>query len=201
MGRMHDSAHVRLGLRDRARAQPQQPPHRGDARQGAGRLLVDQRDGLYPRQPRRLRPLGAEGRARLVLCGRAAVLPARRDLGRRREHLARRLGPARHRIRQDARSAVRGLAGGRPGDRAFRRRPTTTASSRKVSAAASTPSATAAARRRRAPICGRRRTRGNLTVETGAHAHARAAAGHARDRRRIRQGRAATRAMPRPAAR
>ena len=39
--------HVRLGLRDRARAQPQRPHDRGDARQGAGRLLLDQRDGLY----------------------------------------------------------------------------------------------------------------------------------------------------------
>ena len=74
--------HVRLGLRDRARAEPQQPPHRGDARQGAGRLVVDQRDGLYARQSRRLRPLGAEGRARLVLCRRAALFPALRDLRR-----------------------------------------------------------------------------------------------------------------------
>ena len=107
--------HVRLGLRDRPRAEPQQPPHRGHARQGAGRLVVDQRDGLYARQPRRLRPLGAEGRARLVLCRRAALFPALRDLRERRRHLARRLGPARHRIRADARPALRSLARSRQG--------------------------------------------------------------------------------------
>ena len=66
---------------------------------------------------------------------------------------------------------------------------TTTASSRKASAAASTPSATAGARRRRAPICVRPRGRHDLTVETGAHATRVHDAGHARDRRRIRQGR------------
>ena len=65
--------------------EPQRPPHRGDARQGAGRLVVDQRDGLHARQPRRLRPLGAEGRARLVLRRRAALFQARRDLGGRRQ--------------------------------------------------------------------------------------------------------------------
>ena len=117
MGRMHEYAMFDWGYRDRARAQSERPPHRGDARQGARRLLVDQRHGLHARQSRRLRPLGAEGRARLVLCGRAALLQARRNLGGRREHMARRRGPARHRIRQDARSAVRRLDRGRQGGR------------------------------------------------------------------------------------
>ncbi len=40
MGRMHDTRNVRLGLRDRARAQSQRPHDRGDARQGPGRLVV-----------------------------------------------------------------------------------------------------------------------------------------------------------------
>ncbi len=89
--------------------------HRGDARQGFGRLIVDQRHGLYARQSRRLRPLGAEGRARLVLCGRAALFPPLRDLGRRRRHMARRPRTARHRIRQDPRPALRSLARRREG--------------------------------------------------------------------------------------
>ena len=68
----------------------------------------------------------------------------------------------------------------------------TTAGSRKVSAAASTRSATAGAHLRRAPICGRRASARNLTVETGAHATRVTLAGHARDRRRIRARAAAT---------
>ena len=59
------------------------------ARQGARRLVLDQRDGVHPRRSGRLRPLGAEGRARLVLCGRAAVLQARRELAGRRERASR----------------------------------------------------------------------------------------------------------------
>jgi len=46
------------GASHRARAEPRQPPHRGDARQGAGRLLVDQRDGLYARPSRRTTTAG-----------------------------------------------------------------------------------------------------------------------------------------------
>ncbi len=109
--------HVRLGLRDRGRAQSQRPHDRGDARQGAGRLVLDQCHGVYPRQPRRLRPLGAEGCAGMVLCRRAALFPARRDLGGRRRSVARRRRPARHPICEDARHAVRGLARGRQGRR------------------------------------------------------------------------------------
>ena len=50
--------------------QTEPEPHLGGrapehaARQGARRLVVDQRPGLYPRQPARLRPLGGGGRAR-----------------------------------------------------------------------------------------------------------------------------------------
>ena len=47
---MHEAQAVRLGLRDRARAESQQPPHRRDARQGAGRLVLDQRHGFHARQ-------------------------------------------------------------------------------------------------------------------------------------------------------
>ena len=109
--------HVRLGLRDRTRAESQQSAHRGDARQGFGRLLLDQRHGLYARQSRRLRPLGAEGRARLVLCRCVALFPALRNLAGRRRYLARRQRPARHRIRQDSGPALRRLDRGRAGER------------------------------------------------------------------------------------
>jgi hypothetical protein len=57
------------------------------ARCSAARL--DQRDGVHPRRSGRLRPLGAEGRARLVLCGCAALLQARRELAGRRERISR----------------------------------------------------------------------------------------------------------------
>src|SRR5689334_23472023 len=61
------ASHARLGIRDRAGAQPEQSPHRGDARQGARRLFVHQCDGLYARPSRRLRPVGAYRRDRLAL--------------------------------------------------------------------------------------------------------------------------------------
>ena len=114
--------HVQLGLSHRARAEHERPRDRGDARQGPRRLVVDQRDGLYPRQSRRLRPLGAEGCARLVLCRRAPLFQTVRDLGGRRQSMARRSRAGRHRVREDHRSRLRRLARSRqgrglPGDR------------------------------------------------------------------------------------
>ncbi len=178
--------HVRLGLRDRGRAQSQRPHDRGHARQGAGRLVIGQRHGLYARQSRRLRPLGAEGRSRLVLCRRAALFPARRDLGgwRRIRGAA---ATARSAPNMRRRPTHCSRPGSRPARRsAFRRRRTTTARRRKASAAANTPSATAGARRRRAPICGRRAGAAISTVETGAQATRVLMQRHERDRRRIR---------------
>ena len=82
-----------------------------------GGSLVDQCHGLHARQPRRLRPLGAEGRARLVLRRCAAVFQARRDLGGWREYLARRRGPLGTQFGQDRRSAVQCLDRSRQGRR------------------------------------------------------------------------------------
>ena len=179
--------HVRLGLSHRARAEHERPRGRGDARQGAGRLVVDQRDGLYPRPSRRLRPLGTEGRARLVLCRRAALLQALRELAGWRESVARRFGAGRHRIRAHARSGLRRLARsgesrGLSRDRRLQRQ--------------------AAGRFRARPIHHPRRLSllgGDRLSQAGAQArqsrrrdrracHARAAARHARHRRRICQG-------------
>ena len=149
----------------------------------------------------------AEGCARLVLCGRAALFPARW-----------RAGPAariawRGGVRAASASNGRGRAirsstpGSRPARPAgFRYRGLQRGASRKASAAASTRSATAAAHRPPTPISSRRATRRNLTVEIGALATRVLIAGHARDRRRIcaeragraRRGRA--RSDPLPAA-
>ena len=121
--------------------------------------------------------------------------------GRTATILARRLGPARHRIRQDRRPAVRRLARSRPRPPAIRstddyngkqqegfgRGQYTIRDGRRSSSA-------------RAYLRPARK-RANLTVETGAHAHARADAGHARDRRRICQGRRRARRAPRRRAR
>ena len=109
---------VRLGLSDRARAEPERPPHRGDARQGAGRLVVDQRHGLYAR-PSAATTTAGRRRARaagpMPTCcptsgaprpGRAATNTWRGGVG-----------PARHRVRQDARPVLRRLDRGRQGGR------------------------------------------------------------------------------------
>ena len=116
----------------------------------------DQRDGLHARPSARLRPLGKERRDRLVLCRRAALFQTLRELGRRREHLARRHRPARDASgpRPRTRSTTPGSKPAR--HRAIRTRRTITASSRKVSAAANSPSAMADAHRRHARFCARR---------------------------------------------
>src|SRR4030095_14333137 len=111
MGKMHEYDMFNWGYH----TEPERPQDRGDARQGVGRLLLDQRDGLYARPSRRLRSLGAEGRARLVLCRCAALLQALRTMGRRRGPLARRSGAGRHAIRKDGRSARPRIAPSRRG--------------------------------------------------------------------------------------
>ena len=57
------------------------------ARQGAGRLELDQRPALHPRPARGLRSLAPARQRRLELRGRAALLPPRRAPGARRGRL------------------------------------------------------------------------------------------------------------------
>ena len=79
----------------------ERPPHRMRARQGDRRLVVDQRDGLCARPPRRLRPLGREPGCRGW--SYAHVLPYFRragELGRRRQRLSRRRRSAHHALRR-----------------------------------------------------------------------------------------------------
>ena len=71
-----------LVLRDRTRSRRQRPPHLLAARQGARRLVVDQRHGLYPRPARGLRPLAPARQHRLVIDRRAALFQARRSTRR-----------------------------------------------------------------------------------------------------------------------
>ena len=175
---------VRLGLSDRERAQSERPPYRGDARQGARRLVVDQCHGLYARQSRRLRPLGAERRARLVLCRCAAVFQARRNLGGWRESLPRRLGAARHPVRQDARSAVRCLDGRRQGarpahDRGLQRRNAGRHRPRPIHHPRRTAFVVGARLSAAGPQPGQPHRRHRRACDTGADA------GHPRHRRRI----------------
>ena len=54
------------------------------ARQGAGRIELDQRAPLHPRPGAGFRPLAPARQRRLELRGRASVLPARRGPGARR---------------------------------------------------------------------------------------------------------------------
>ena len=109
---------LQLGLLDRAGAQPRRPPALVAARQGPGRLVLDQRHDLHPRPRPRLRPVAPDGPDRLGLCRRAALLQARRELRGRRRRLARRRGAAarlqgRHRPTRSTRAFVE--AGGQAG--------------------------------------------------------------------------------------
>ena len=65
-----------LGVRHGAAEGPQRPHRLSAARQGARRLLRDQRHGLYPRPPQRLRSMGLARQSRLVVRRRAALFQA-----------------------------------------------------------------------------------------------------------------------------
>ena len=67
-------------------AELRRPADRAAARQGARRLLLDQRDGLHPRQPPRLRRMG---RRRLGLGRPLPLLPQGRGQRARRVRVAR----------------------------------------------------------------------------------------------------------------
>ena len=99
----------RLGLPLRARAALQRQAHPAAARARARRLLFDQRDGLHPRQPSRLRRMG---RAGLVVGGPAAVLPQGRGQRARRVPLAWRRRPAARERRALGQPDLAGFRGG-----------------------------------------------------------------------------------------
>ena len=120
---LHQQSAHRLDVPDRARRGPQRPLDHLRARQGARRLLVDQRDDLHARPGAGLRRVGrADRRQLVVLAIGAADLPQERGLlprgrrgARRRRRVARRaaapaLGHPRRVPRSDG-------AGGHPEDR------------------------------------------------------------------------------------
>ena len=110
----HRQSAYRLVLPHRARARPERPRARLRARQGARRLLVDQRDDLHARPEARLRPLGARSGTAGWSLGRGAAgtssargLRARRRRAPRRRRRAARRGAARAAGRSSTRGATR----------------------------------------------------------------------------------------------
>ena len=106
---------------------PQRPHRLSAARQGARRLVGDQRHGLYPRPPQRLRPLGLARQYRLVLCRRAALLQALGRQCRFRRRVSRQGRPARRQQTALRQSGAADLSAGRargavPHPRGFQRR-------------------------------------------------------------------------------
>ena len=79
----------RLVVRVRAGAGIQQPPHSAAARQGAGRVVVDQRPDLHPRPEAGFRSVAPARQRRLVVRRRAAVFPQVGGPGARRERVPR----------------------------------------------------------------------------------------------------------------
>ena len=147
---------ARLDVLHRARAAAGRAQDRMRARQGDRRLVLDQRHDLFARPPRRLRPLGGERAAGLVLRARAALLQEAGNLGGRRERASRRRRPAQHLLVDLRGPAGRGLHRGEPiAGLQLERRPQQRPATR-ASAATRTPSATAGAAARRSPICARR---------------------------------------------
>ena len=130
---------LRLEVRDRAGAGDERPPGLPRPRQGARRLVIDQRDDLPARQPDGLRALGRRpGHGGVGLPPLPAVLqadgvadPARRP-GRRRR-LAWRLRAAEARARPRDQPAVRRVLRGRRSRPATRSPTTSTATARRAS--------------------------------------------------------------------
>ena len=145
-----------LVLRDRAGTQPERPPRVLAARQGARRLVLDQRPGLHPRPGAGLRPMAPTRQHRLVVRRRAAVFPARRapDPRRRANCMAPAARSASPTCRTTTRSARRSSRA--RSTSAIRAMTTSTAPPRKVSATTSSPRATAGVAPPRSAICVRR---------------------------------------------
>ena len=106
-----------LVLRGRARPRCERPPHLLATRQGAGRILLDQRHGLYPRPARGFRPLAPIRQYRLVLDRRAAVFQARPASDPRRRRIPQHRRPALRLRHHRAPSDLRSLHQGRDGTR------------------------------------------------------------------------------------
>ena len=119
-------AQAQLALQFRARARDRRPLDHPAARQGAGRLLVDQRASLHPRAGGGLRPLAPARQCGLELHRRAAVFPPLRGSAARRGRAAWRRRAAFGARCQRRASAVRCLhrrvrAGGPAAHRRFQR--------------------------------------------------------------------------------
>ena len=85
---------LELGLRDRTANRPERSARLPAARQGVGRVKLDQRDGLYPGPGRRLRRLGCRRQSGLGLRRCAAVFQALGAQHPRPGRLARQRRPA-----------------------------------------------------------------------------------------------------------
>ncbi len=99
---------LRLEVRDRARAVHERPPRVPRPRQGARRVVVDQRHDLPARQPDGLRTLGGRPwHGHVGLRPLPPVLQAHGELPRRRRRVPRRPRPARARARARREPALR----------------------------------------------------------------------------------------------
>ena len=81
-GLIGKQGHYNWGFWTEAGAAPERPQAVVAARQGLGRLVLDQRHDLHPRPRARLRPVAPDGPAGLGLCRRAALLQALREPSR-----------------------------------------------------------------------------------------------------------------------
>ena len=159
-------------LHHRAEAAPQ-PPRLLAADEGARRLLVDERDDLHPRQPRRLRLLARPvRRRRLGLRRRAALLQRAEDNARLGGPFHGQGGPLRVEDRRYTHELSHAFVDSAVSARASSRPTTSTAPSRRVPGCTRSPARAAGAGRPTRPTSSPRATAPNLTVATGALATA-----------------------------
>ena len=123
-----------LAVRDRAAGRARRPAPGVAARQGAGRVELDQRADLHPRPAPGFRPVAPARQYRLVLRRRAPVFPPRRTPGARRRPASRRRRPARRLRSARAARIARRLHRRAPSRRAIRATTISTAPSRTASA-------------------------------------------------------------------
>jgi hypothetical protein len=139
--------------------------------QGAGRVRLDQRDGLCARAAGRLRCLGAAGQPGLGLGRCVAVLPALRRPCRGCQHVPRvRWAHAGDRHRGPGASAVRSVFWMRRSPSGLDAPQTSMARRAKASASTRSAPATACASPAPLPFCDLRCNGPNLMVHTHAHA-------------------------------
>ena len=159
-----------LEVRDRAAAAARQPPALSAARQDAGRLQLDQRHGVYPRQPRATTTNGASAAARAGTGIRSCRTSRRRENQTRGADEFHGVGGPLHVSDQPGRFELADAVLEACVQAGIPRNPDFNGAQQEGCGYYQTTTSTAAAGARRKAYLKPARSRANLVIRTGAHA-------------------------------